>query len=173
MKESIDRISGQLCTVEGCRWKSFERLRERFGGDAAGFRRRAAPEFFGQEGGAGNRRSAAAAKKARFRDTAVNNARRKLEDVATDRIAYLHRCSGAGQFSGIARIAKVIEKRFAEHFREYRKNGAGTATHRKSRKLNAETQSSQRAEGTQEHARGKRIYFFGGKYFFSMEATTT
>lgn len=115
MKERVDRISGQLCAVESCRWKSAESLGERLGGDVAGFCTRAATEFFGQEGRAGNRCGAAAAEKARFRDTPFNNARRELQDVATDWIANLHGCRGIGQFSGIARIPKVIENGFAEH----------------------------------------------------------
>ena len=115
MKERVDRISGELCAMERCRWKSAESLGERLGGDFAGFCRRAAAEFFGQKGGAGNRCGAAAAKEARFRDTPVNDASRELQYVAADWIAYLHRYRGAGQFSSIARITKVIENGFAEH----------------------------------------------------------
>jgi len=115
LKERVDHVSRELCAVESGRGKSPESLGEQFGGDLAGLRRRAATEFFGQEGGAGNRCGASAAKKARFGDAPVHNASRELEDVTTNRIACLYRCRGAGQFSRIARITKVIENGFAEH----------------------------------------------------------
>jgi len=67
---------------------------------------------------------------------------------------------------------EVIENSFAEHFRKYRKDGAGTATHHKSRNLTQKRRVCREQEELR-NAPAAKIYFFGGKYFFSMEATTT
>jgi len=51
-----------------------------------------------------------------------------------------HRYRGAGQFSSIARITKVIENGFAEHPLKVSKGSASRAMPPETRELNAETQ---------------------------------
>src|ERR1700739_2826539 len=61
LEESVDGVCGELCTVEGRRWKPSERLRDCFGSDGPCLGRCTAAEFLGQDGGAGDGGSAAAA----------------------------------------------------------------------------------------------------------------
>src|SRR5213080_2354729 len=61
-------------------------LGKKFGGDATGFRWRAAAQLFGQQRSAGNRRSAAAAQKPGLGDPAGFETREEPEDVAANRI---------------------------------------------------------------------------------------
>ena len=49
------------------------------------------------------------------------DAREQLENIAADRIADLDGNGGIGKLAGIARIAEMVEKRFAEHQRKYGK----------------------------------------------------
>ena len=88
------------------------------GGDATGFRGRAAAEFFSQKRSARNGGSAAAAQKPGFGDAAGFETREEPEDVTAHRIRDFDRCSGIGELAGVSRVAEVIENGFAEHFFE-------------------------------------------------------
>jgi len=118
-----------LCAVKCCSWQSAKSFRKRVCGDVARFGETPITELLRQERRASNRRCAAAAKKPDFLNTSPGNARSQLEDVPANGIADFHGCGGAGQLSGVARIAKMIEYGFAEHLRKYGKGGAAAATH--------------------------------------------
>src|ERR1700731_2060423 len=175
LEERGGRVGGQLCAVECRGWEPSQGFGESFRREGPGLGERAAAKTLGEHRSASYRGGAPAAEEARFRDTAVRDAGGELEDVAADGIAYLDGRGCARKLAGVSRVAEVIENGFAEHEWKYPKGSAGTATQHKSRKHNAETQSSQRAEirNRQECLFHKKIYFFVGKNFFSTEATTT
>ena len=105
--------------MKGRRRKNAQRLGEGFGGDRARPGKRAVAQFFGQERGACNGSRATSTKKARFRDSAVSDANRQFEDVATDRIADFDGGSCIGKLTGVAGVAEVIENSLAEHVGKY------------------------------------------------------
>lgn len=115
MEQCADRVGGKLRAVERRGRKAAQHIRKRFCGDGAGFGERAATEFFGQDRSGSNRCGAAPAEKARFRNTPIHNARRYLEDVAADGIAYFDGNACARELPGVARVAEVVENGFAEH----------------------------------------------------------
>src|SRR5207245_3773888 len=92
---------------------------KKFGGDATGFRWRAAAQLFGQQRSAGNRRSAAAAQKPGLGDPAGFETREEPEDVAANRIRNFDGCSGITELAGVTRVSAVIENGFAEHFSSF------------------------------------------------------
>ena len=66
--------------------------------------------------GASNCRRAATAQKTRLYDSPLLQSRGQLEHVSADRVANLHNRIRVRQFSGVSRIPKMIENRFAEHY---------------------------------------------------------
>jgi hypothetical protein len=91
--------------------------------DTANFGGRFALKLFGEERGARNRSGAAAAQKARFVDSAVVETDSELQNVAANGIAHLDTSIGVSEFTGIARVAKMVENSLAEHREKYRKAG--------------------------------------------------
>ena len=153
LDERAERVCGELRTMKRGGREPAQTFRERLRRDGAEVRERTRLELFGEQRGAGNRGGAAAAKEANFRDAAVFEPGKQLQDVAANRIGHFDRSGSAGEFTRVARIAKVIENSFAEHPSQYR-NPSGN--------LQRETRSGYFSEA-----------FFGGKYFFSTDATTT
>ena len=76
-------------------------------------------DLFGEQRSASDGRGATAAEKARFADAPVLQSSGQLQDIPAHRIAYLYRSIGARKFASIARIAEMIEERFAKHHGEY------------------------------------------------------
>ena len=120
MQECSDGVGREVGAVEGSVWKTAEGGGKRIGGDGASFAQCDVAQLFRQKRSASDRRGAAAAKEARFDDTARFETREELQNISTDWIGHFHNSRGSGQFSRIARIAKVIENSFAEHPRQYR-----------------------------------------------------
>ena len=107
--------------MECCGRESAEGLRERLRGESARFRQRPVAKLFGQERSAGNRGGAAAAQKTRFGNAFPFHAHGKLQNIAAHGIADFYFGVRAVQFSGIARILKMVENSIAEHQRKYGK----------------------------------------------------
>ena len=153
LDERAEGVGGELRTMKRRGREPGEGFRERLWCDGAEVRERTQLELFGEKRGAGNRGGAAAAKEASFHDAAVFEPGKQLQDVTANRISHFDRSGSAGEFTRVARIAKVIENGFAEHRSQYRNPNTN---------LQRETRNSYFPEA-----------FFGGKYFFSTDATTT
>ncbi len=72
----------------------------------------------------------------------------ELEDVATNRIGYLNGCRGVRELAGIAGIAEMIEKGFAEHVGKYGKRSSSGAMRQQAngQNLRADYQRTARAQ---------------------------
>lgn len=75
--------------------------------------------LFGEQRSASDGRGATAAEKSRFEDSPVLQSSGQLQNVAADRIADFYRSVGVRQFASMARIAEMIEERFAKHHEKY------------------------------------------------------
>ncbi len=102
--------------MKGRWWKPAQGRRERLGSDGPDLGNRAQAKSLGQNRSASNRRGTTTAQEACFRNVAVRDSRREFQYVAADGIAYFDDGGGFGKFAGIARVTKVIENSFAEHF---------------------------------------------------------
>ena len=116
MQESPDSISGKLRAVKSCWRKATKQGRKRIGGDGASFWGRAATKLFCQERSACNGGRTPAAEEPGFSDTARFEARKEFQNVPAHRVCDFDSRGGTGQFAGVARIPKMIENSFAEHF---------------------------------------------------------
>ena len=94
-------------------------MRKGCGADRANFRWRVTAEPLREQRGAGYRGGATAAQKARFDDAAVFDSNGKLKNVAANGIADFNGCIGVREFTGVARVAEVIEDGVAEHLEKY------------------------------------------------------
>ncbi len=115
LDERAEGIGGELRAVKRRRREPAKSFGESIGRDGAEVRERTRLELFGEKRGAGDRGGAPTAKEASFRDAAVFEPGKQLQDVAANRIGYFDGSGGAGEFTRVARIAKVIENGFAEH----------------------------------------------------------
>ena len=121
MKKGCDGVSSKLRAVES-RWRKISQRRgKRFGSDRPSFCRCAASKLFCQERRACDSCGATTAEEAGLSDSTRFEVRKELQDVPANWIRNFNGCRGPGKFAGVARIAKVIENGFAEHFLKYRK----------------------------------------------------
>ena len=175
--------------------KAAKLLRKLLGRDGARIVQRATGEEFGKQRSAGNGSRAAAAEKARFSDASVFKSRRKFEHIAANGIAELDCGRGVRERASIAWIAKMVENCIAEHRKKYdnageklqrgQANNIGRLSSPRSHSANIEGEILRfapfEAQGKQDDTWSlfllrqalRRGYFLGGRYFFSMLATTT
>ena len=76
-------------------------------------------DLFGEQRSASDGRGTTTAKKPRFENSPVLQPSGQLQDIAADRIADFYRSIGVRKFANIARIAEMIEERFAKHQEKY------------------------------------------------------
>jgi hypothetical protein len=116
LKKRGNCVGGKLRAMESCRGKIAERCGKGLRSDGASFRWSEAAKLLRQMRSAGDCGRTATAKEASFNDADRIEPREKLEDVAAYWIRDFDSCCGPGQFARVARIAKMIENSFAEHF---------------------------------------------------------
>ena len=105
-----------------------ESLRQRFGGERAGFGESTIAQLLGEQRGARNCGGASAAEKTDLRDAALFHTNRQLKNIAADRVADFDDGIGRGKFAGIARIAEMIEDGVAKHREKVSQPTGWTAT---------------------------------------------
>ena len=73
-------------------------------------------DVFGEERRTSDRSGAASAEEARFDDARIFDAGGEAENVTADGIADFNGSSGVWEFTCVARVAEMIEKKFTEHW---------------------------------------------------------
>jgi hypothetical protein len=168
-QHGLRRVGGKFRAVKSCRGKLAEQPRKRLRGKRACFGEGPAAKLLGKQRSASDRSGAAAAKKTRFRNAPIFDASSKLKNVAANRIADFDANIRARKFAGVARILKMVENSVAKHRQKY---GKPATPAQRGDRFGSVAQPILAVQSQLRHLL-QASYFFDGKYFFSMPATTT